>query len=356
MDQDYDFESDQEIDGDTEQDTTGSATAIRSIELAVVRSGTPSQIGCLLCDMERTGEIYSDILSDADDDLLEDSDLEDGQTDCDIDLDDEDDFKTHDDAMGDSEIPVLGSGRWATEYSAFDPSEKFELRFCESGGKVSCRIHKDPRSRYYGNSSRANNMLYELASRYEVLERIGEWLAVNRRTFLRTGDLWDFVEKAWEEVEAVREETGDSEVERIQLQAAETLSSLFQKSFIRVAELGCSRASLSRFIEHAVLLFEGKRPTPVSWLFSKEAKCAWVARAFYGKCRSIGLKDMEVAATILQSAKADRKNDLKQPLISLGSMSLKEIASLLCGLAGVGGAKVIELFGDKIKEANNGKQ
>ena len=94
---------------------------------------------------------------------------------------------------------------------------------------------------------------------------------------------------------------------------------------------------------------------PVSWLFSIEAKCAWVARAFYGKCRSIGLKDMKSAIAILQSVRATSKKSAGRSLISIRSMSLEEIASLFCKLAGVDGAKVVELFGDKFEEADNVK-
>jgi len=287
------------------QDPSQSAKAMLGIALNVVREGTPSRISSLLRDMEMKGEISSGIFSDADDDVLAESDLDDGQTDCELDLADGDEFKTDDTRDGPQTI-VSGDGDWEGKTSAFDPSQNFEICFDESGGAVSCRIKKDPRCGFDGNSETATSILDELASRYEVLERMGEWIAANRGAFARTGDLWDFVEDAYDESEKGQ-------------------ASVLQKDFIDIVGLGCGPESFSRFIKHVVLRFGKKGWMPVRRLFLKKAKCAWVARAFRDKCRKAELDDMEAAIKSLP-------------------------ATGLCKITGVSGAKVIELFGDKIKE------
>lgn len=305
MGQDYLHGEGQRVTTGNTQDPSQSAKAMLGIALSVVREGTPSRISSLLRDMEMKGEITSGIVSDADDDVFAESDLDDVQTDCDLDFADEDALKT-DDTRGEPQTIVSGDGDWEKADSAFDPSEKFEICFDESGGKVSCRIKKDPRCGFFGNSPTATSILDELASRYEVLERMGEWIVTNRGAFARTGDLWDFVEEAYDESEKRQ-------------------ASVLQKDFITIVGLGCGRESFSRFIKHAVLCFGKKGRLPVRRLFQKEAKCAWVARAFRDKCRKAELDDMEAAIKSL-------------PVTGL------------CKITGVSGEKVIELFGNKIKE------
>lgn len=311
------------------------ANALRGTALSTVRKGTPLQISCLLKEMERKDEIYSDIMADADDDMLEESDLNEEQTDCDFDFSDEDDFETGD-AIIESQTSVSGDGRWLEIDSAFDESETFELRFCESDGRMVSRIKKDPRSAYFSDLPAAADTLDELARRYEVLERIGIWLADNRRAFLRSGDFWDYAEQALDE-------------------AGRKKASVLQKDFIIIAGLDCQEEEFSDFIKHTVLSFESGGKIPISRLFSKPAKCAWVARAFRDMCRQAKL-DMDKSVQDLQVARAYKENRNDRARKSLGSMGRKEAAALLCEIAGVGGTSVVELYGEKIKEAQNGQQ
>lgn len=311
------------------------ANALRGTALSVVRKGTPFQIGCLLKEMEKKREIYSDVTADSDDDMFAKSDLAEEQTDCDFDFSDEDDFGT-DDAINEGQTSVSGDGRWHDAYSAFDESKSFELRFCESDGRLVCKITKDPRSGCFSDLPVVMDTLNELAHRYDVLEHIGNWLADNRRAFLRSGDFWDYAEQALQEAEKKG-------------------ASILQKDFIAIAGLNCTEAAFSDFIKHAVLSFESGENIPISRLFSQPAKCAWVARAFRDMCRHSKL-DMDKSVQDLQTAKAYKENRNDRARKSLGSMGRKEAAALLCEIAGIGGATVVESYGAKIKEVQDGNQ
>ena len=329
MGQDFYYEQGQGISTDSSQrpEPTQGAVARHNMALTVVREGTPSQIGCLLRDMETRGEIYNGDLCDTDDDILEDAEVDEEEMDCDLDFDDEDDGATEDTTI-EAQVSVPYDGRWGESPLAFDSSQKFELCFYKTGEHMACKINRDPRCGFFSKSPRAAAILGELTSRYEVLERMGEWLVANRSDFLLTADLWDFVKDALHEA-------GNKKV------------SVLQKDFIEIANLGCIAASFSRFIKHTVFSFEDAGMMPVSQLFSKEARCAWVARAFYDTCR-ISKLDMGKSVKALCAARADMENRAERGRKAIESMSREAAASLLCQLARVSGAKVVEMYGDKI--------
>ena len=331
MGQDFSNELEQESHAgpSTSPEPTQGAYARRDMELAIVREGTPAQIGSLLRDMEQRGKIENGILSGADDAILTETAVVEDETDCDLDFSDEDDFGSGDSFDGNQTI-VSGNGNWEKNVSAFDSSQKFTLYFYESGGHVACWMRRDPRSAFSSVFPKETKLLDELASRYGVLERMGEWLSVNRSEFLQTGDLWDFAKNALSEAE-------------------NKWVSVLQKDFIEIAKLNCNASSFSRFIRHAVLFLGPTGSLPVGQLFSKKARCAWVARAFRDHCRRAKL-DIDKSIKALQVAKNNKTNRADRARKALQSMSREMVASLLCQLAGVGGANVVETYGNKIKE------
>ena len=340
MGQDFWHEQGQDISTDSSlrPEPTQGAVARHNMALTVVREGTPSQIGCLLRDMEQRGEIYNDDLCDADDGILDEAEVDEEEMDCDLDLADEDDDGTAEDTITEAQVSVPYAGRWGEESLAFDSSQKFELCFYKTGEHMACKVSRDPRCGFFSNSPRAAAILDELTSRYEVLERMGEWIATNRSDFVRTVDLWDFVKDALHEAENKK-------------------VSVLQKDFIEIADLDSMfsessqrksiAASFSRFIKHTVFSFEDAGMMPVSQLFSTEARCAWVARAFYDTCR-ISKLDMDKSVKALSAARADMGNRAERGRKTIESMGREEAAALLCQLARVGGAKVVEMYGDKI--------
>ena len=304
-----------------------SAIAQRGKELSEVREGTPLQIERLLKDREKASGVNRGIFLEADGVGLQQSEE---LLDAEIDFFDEDELPS-DNTPGKYQMVVLGSGSWERVNSAFDPVQKFELCVrMKPDGNVSCNIWRDPRIGFDCDSVELSDKLNEFASRYDVLGRLGVWLATERCEFLRTGDWWDFAEKALDEAE-------------------ENQSSVVQEDLINIAKLGCRSDSLSRFIKNVVLSWGPNGSMDIGLLFSKEAKCAWVARAYREFCMRIK-KDMHVALETLRGCSASKKNEAARRKGDLMSMSSRWVAERLCSLAHVKGADVVGLYEQKILE------
>lgn len=327
MSQDYLFVSDQGIDTGVSNDTSPSAQARRGLELETLRSGTYSQVESELSTMERNGEICI-ITQDVDDVLLSQAKE---LLDCDIDFSDEDELPLEEHQNG-SQISVWCDGDWTDAYSAFESAQKLEISVClESDGNVtSCSIKKDPRIGFDCATPSAADKLNEISTRYDILAHIGEWLLANRKNFLRTCDWWDFACSALKE-------------------AKNKKASVIQADLIEIAELDCRKDSFSRFIKNVALSWGKDGRMDINLFFSKRAKCAWVARAFRDFCLEEGLSDMKPLVRTLQMAKMAR-NAKKMSLNEAKSLGTDGVAAYLCGLAGVGGANVAELYADRIME------
>ena len=335
-------------DGPT-HDPTPEAYARRGIKIACLREGTPLQATNFLCDMERKGEISNGILDTSDDNSLPLGMEED--IDSDLDFADEDVFPLEKPEIG--RQPFISIyGDWAErDSSAFEQTQMLEICvYVKINGDVSCSIKKDPRIGFDCYLHDASGKIKELSYRYEVLERLGNWLVENRLSFLHSFDLWDFAEQALEE-------------------AKRTKLSVVQKDFIAIANLGCKPDSFSRFIKNTVLSrqVEFRRDDgtmgcrdegcmEISMLFSKEAKWAWAARAFLDYCRKARLEGKEVMDYVMKEflipAKADKKGKAERnrlPFISLRDAGV--IASRLCELADVRSADVVSLIQEKFQEA-----
>lgn len=316
---------------------TRAAQAERGKGLIAVRTGTPLQIEVAMHDMEAKALLSDGIVRDADDNVetqigSEDALLEDNLLDCDVDFTDEDVYKADADSGVWCEHSIRGDGSWYTEDFAFDPVKRIVIVVSSnSDGTVSCNLEKDMRIGYDTNSLEAADMLNELASRYEVLNRLGEWLSEARADFLRTGDLWSFAENALSE-------------------ASERHSSVVQEDLIKIARLNCRGDSFSRFVRNVVLSWGSNGSMDLAWLFSKEAKCAWVARAYREFCSLVKAKDMQSALETLQNCRADKKSASARMSGSIMSMSSRWVAERLCSLAHVKGQDVALLYGQKILE------
>lgn len=306
------------------------ALAQHGIELAPIRGGKRLQVEKKLRDMEEKAEISQGIMADANDVIA--SEIDDEQLDGDFDFSDEDEFSSDASTNGYQSV-ITGDGKWEDDGSAFDSSPKFEiLVHLDAQGEVLCSVKKDPRIGFDTISPEAGGIINELASRFNLLARVGEWLSKNRKDFLHSCDLWDFAEKAFEE-------------------AGKNKPSVIQKDFISIAELKCRKDSFSRFITDAFLVWDKGGCMKLSTLFTKEAKCAWVARAYHDYCRLIKIKDMKSALESLRRCSAKKASATARREASLKSMSPEWLAERLCSLVKVKGVDVVNLYGRKIMEA-----
>lgn len=306
-----------------------SAWAQHGMTLETVRNGNRTQIESALRSMEKNGEIDRGIVMDADD--LELSQSGDSLLDSELDFFDEDELYTeeHSDSQ---HVAVRGNGGLNEDNTAIDPVQKVVIRVGLGGsGIASYSIRRDPQIGFDCNSPEASAQLEELASRYDVLERIGVWLAEKRGSFLQTGDWWDFAENALDE-------------------AIENRASVVQEDFIIIAGLGCRKDSFSRFIKNVVLSWGRNGRVGVGEMFSKAAKCAWVARAYREFCTCIKHEDRLAALETLRNCSASKKNESARRKGDLMSMSTRWVSERLCSLAHVKGLDVANLYEQKILE------
>ncbi len=318
-------------------DQIKAANAQRGVTHSEIREGTPLQIESKLLDLEKSGRITSGITEYADDALLDSLAFDDELMDCDIDLADEDDFLSgSSDSSCQSAVSSIGS--WEElEDSAIDSSSRIEI--CvhrdSDGDKVSCSVKEDPRIGFDCHAPEASNLLDDLSSRYKMLEKIGEWLAVNRKEFLKTGDLWDFAEQASSEANL-------------------NMPSVLQQNFIIMADLAPDtpekfKPLFSRYINNVVLSWEEEGCMLLGMLFSHRARCAWVARAYYElrKRKNGG----EILIETLWKCHAKRKYKNARLRTEISNLNPAEAAERLCSLVTVQGADVVNQYKEKFSGA-----
>lgn len=318
-------------------DQTKTANAQRGVTHSEIREGTPLQIERKLLDLEKSKKITSGITEHADDALLDLLAFDGEPMDCDIDLVDEDDFLPgSSDSLCQSAVSCIGT--WEElEDSAIDSSSKIEIcvHLDSNGDKVSCSVKEDPRIGFDCHAPEASNLLDDLSLRYKMLEKIGEWLAVNRKEFLKTGDLWNFAEQATSEADL-------------------NMPSVLQQNFIIMANLAPDAPTkfkplFSRFIKNVVLSWEDEGCMLLGMLFSHRARCAWVARAYYELRK--GKNGGETLIETLWKCHAKKRYKDARLRTEIRDMNSTETAERLCSLVTVQGVDVVNLYKEKFSGA-----
>ena len=320
------------------------ANPIRAKTLA--REGTPLQIASMLNALEKSAKISDDVMECADDALLTSLDLDAEEMDCEIDYADEDEYST-DSPEALFQTVVTDDGIWGDDKaSAIDSSSKTEICiYRNADGQYECSVKKDPRFAFNTlPQGTASGILYELSSRYETLEKIGAWLAKKRQTFLKTGDLWDFVEDATAE-------------------ARDNMPSVLQQNFIKIADLSPTptkfKSMFSRFIKNVVLSWEDEGCMPLGMLFSHRAQNAWVARAYCELRRNKvnkekWIEEIEFLRKFHSNTK-DTNISTQAQRSALKSLSPFLTAQRLCSLLKVDCKEVVGQYEKKMLEDKNGQ-
>ena len=311
----------------------------------LVREGTPLLIASMLNALEKNAKISDDVMEYADDALLASLDLDAEEMDCELDYADEDEYSS-DSPDAAFQTDVTDDGVWRDDKtSAIDSSSKTEICiYRNADGQYECSVKKDPRFAFNTlPQGIASGILYELSSRYETLEKIGAWLAQNRQTFLKTGDLWDFVEDATAE-------------------AGKNMPSVLQQNFIQIAALSPTptkfKPTFSRIIKNVVLSWEDEGCMPLGMLFSHRAQNAWVARAYCELRRNKvnkekWIEEIEFLRKFHSNAK-DTSISNQAQRAALKSLGLFLTAQRLCSLVKVDCEEVVKQYEQKMLEDKNG--
>jgi len=321
---------------DPRQDAIASPTpmaqARRGALLQAFKEGSPVSMQILLSELEIQGHVAPD------EDIIADEVQEE---DLDSELDSEVSLADEDREYGDEEDQPLDT--FGLDHISLDGEMLRESQAAERFSAFEIVIDRDRCSFIMpdwgflkGKSPDGDMMMYEVDTRFLTLTAIAAWLSVNRGEFLQKRDLWYL---------------GCSGL----VEAGKNLVPTLQKDLLSELQIkhlhkrNVSRSSFSRYIRHTRLVWEDGS-TPLSILFSKEAKLAWAAHTIvlfsneYGE--KLTSRDIELYAdTTAPRLSSARKLLLKGPL---DSFDLPTAIQRVCALAEVSWREVVATYGGRM--------
>jgi hypothetical protein len=243
--------------------------------LQVAREGTSADIAARLADMEARG----DVTRSPDEEELDEDEIENGQAnDAEINLADEDLARLEEIDGPVPDFPVIGRRLGQGLFSADESPEQFlsiELRV--EGDK--CRLLRPHWMPIEAVTQTGEDFLDEVGTRFGALEAVGKWLGKHRKGFLKQPEPIALGVNALQEMK-------------------DGLPSVSPGAFLRLSgiEAGITRLAgsnskkkgdvnslFSRFIEGCHLVWNDGS-LPLDFIFSIEARKAWVASAVLQVC------------------------------------------------------------------------
>lgn len=292
---------------------TAASKAWKGQTRQILREGTYADIAAALADLEAKGEFTSD----PDEYEPDDEDAENAEAmDCEIDLADEDGVHAEDSQPDPREF--IGLGRHPCRAFISDQNsvgEFFDLELRVRDGK--CLLLRPHWARGESLGGAGSQDIDELGVRLGTLEAVGEWLERERRGFL------DCPEPLALGVDALKEmETGLPSVSPsafLRLSGIDkTITALSGQSHKKESDV---KSLFSRYIGGCHLVW-GDGSLPLAFLFSLEARKAWVASAVLQAVDRSGQPLTKERLEKYESISIPKSADEKDNLLGMSAASL----------------------------------
>ena len=276
--------------------------AQRGAALEFVRTAGPKDVARMLARREAKGEIV------ANDDLSADNrHLEfDEAADIELDLQDEDltplEVWQHP-SGGDMNAVELGRD---SDLDGIPPSDDYWELIVSDGA---CRFQSSEWAWKYDTTNQSHREeLGEIALHSKVFRNLAEWLNCNRAGFLRSRDPWDLGPATLEE--------------------AERYCAVLQKHLpLLLGMPSVSEETFSRFLPQCKLVWpDANVYLPVQFLFSQQARRAWVARAVVLFARKFPSGPLKERVEKHRNTKTRRQRAIgaSRGRLSIGATTLEE--------------------------------
>lgn len=306
------------------KDAAAESKAWKAARDQIIREGSPLDLQSIFAEQEARGNIVrSSEESDFDPDDLESTDA----LDAEVDLSDEDgvqndDFESAPDGF--SGVGIFPDHLDDGEGSQVTMGAKFELLV--SDGR--CVVQRPRWMRARALNDDGEEFLDEVGGRMGVMEAVGRWLTETRPAFLQEPAPWHLGVDALKELE-------------------QGMPSVTEKGFQQLS--GIKGSQFTRYKKHCFLTWEDAT-LPLGFLFSSEAKLAWVANALIQ--RSEKLKD-PITKKILDRVKSlttpkgkPKTDSLKAKAI--GDLGFSEFIQRVNLDAGTAWSQVLEQYENEI--------
>jgi len=248
----------------------GQAAAAKSAE--AIRGATPGRMQEHLADRERRGMIvvFPDE-SDLSPDDLHDEDELDGE----LDLGDEDSEPIE--ALDGQTEAALDVSTYPTEPLSIDIQEgepgQFEIRVTQCGGKWVCKFPRPIWMRGVADTDDAENDFNQLTVRLALFESLADWLTAKRQALLERPEPMALAVDALVELYGGRPSVVPSEFLRLS-----GIGDILIEAGANTEKAGGTASYFSRLSSATDLVWADGR-MPLDFLFSREARMAWVATA-----------------------------------------------------------------------------
>lgn len=291
---------------------TRETRAQRGVKLQSVRENGPATLFSVLQRLEAEGHLEVEDFTDG---QVMASEVLDFDSVPDIDLGDEDALseETWSDTTDWSDLESLVQGQ-ESKHAGECPFVGDAFSLVVTGG--TCSFVKPAwAGSFLARTPDGQQVLHEVSARLDLLDRVAQWLSVNRSPFLRSKNLWDL---------------GPSNMKELQ----EGKIPVRQNDFLVLLKLNTevSEASFSRFIRATTLAWDDGI-APLNILFSEAARLAWVAKSVWI------FADGNLSDSVLQGSadikvrkgSLSRNTILSTPIGSMDFPSFIEYANLCAG-------------------------
>ncbi len=307
----------------------------RAADAQILREGTPADLAVRLADREARGDIVRAI---EDVDLPPEDALNAEALDAEIDLED-DDLTTLEDLDGvspvDGIVGVLPGEPFSSDDFPGDDPERLELRVEDDGR---CWFLRPPWIRDEAVTAAGQGDLDEIGLRIRVFDALAAWLQRERPEFLAKPEPFALAKNALDEMRQ-----GTPSVVQGTFLILSSIGSEIAGSEGGRKKESTARSLFSRYSSAASLVWRNGG-LPLDFLFGREARMAWVARAiqqfFEGRGKALD-RDRFVE---LRGITVPRTRQGKRALaaMSITSLTIREFVARANQMVGTNWSEVME--------------